>query len=107
MIWWAQRRGETMQLLMTYYALLYRPVGKDGMSTWWIGAENRQPLVFPKNEVIIDLWQQTLGVPIEVLCDNATNHRVVAIPTGIKIENRKRFFDALLPYVWLQTPAIA
>ena len=68
-----------MQLLMTYYAVLHRPVGKDGMSTWWIGAENRLPLVFPTNEVIVDLWQQTVEVLIEILGDNAINHRVVAV----------------------------
>ncbi len=95
-----------MQLLMKYYAVIHRPIGKDGMSTWWIGEESHKPLVFPTNEVIVKAWQQTVGLSIEVLYDKAKNHRVVAIPTGIKIENRKRFLDVLLPHVRLQMPVI-
>lgn len=93
-----------MVLLMKYYAILYRPIGQDGMSTWWIGAEDHKPLVFPRNEDIIAFWQQAVGVRIEILCDKNINHRIVAIPTGIKIEKRKRFLEVILPHVQLQIP---
>ena len=90
-------------ILMKYYAVLHRPIGQNGMSTWWIGAEDKKPLVFPRNEEIIAIWQRAVGVRIEILCDKYINHRIVAIPTGIKVENRKRFLKAILPHVRFRT----
>ena len=95
-----------MRLLMKYYAVVHRPIGQDGMSTWWVGAEDRQTLVFPGNEVIVDLWQQAGGVCMEIVSNNSITHRVVAIPTKTKIGNRKRFLETLLPHVWLRTPVM-
>ena len=95
-----------MRLLMKYYAVVHRPIGQDGMSTWWLGAEDRQALIFPRNEVIVDLWQQAGGVRMEIFGNNSITHRVVAIPIKTKIKNRKRFLETLLPQVWLRTPVI-
>ncbi len=91
-----------MRLVMILYSPPHMKERTIGQSTWWLGDETKNQLLFPDSTFIVSVWRETVGTTLRVISDGALNYRIVAIATGGKKEDRQRFLDALSPYVHLR-----